>query len=264
MCTDCSNCNKKIEKKLPENELWQLYRAAYKQYQSEILHGQFTYHRFVERFVSYHLPAFCLNEADARLHIMNVFELKDLLDPDRYLISDIEYEGDNTGNRFIFSLLFSVYSGNDIDKIKKFTDLFVMDDDFVFAKKSTDIFLSLIATAMNTSNIENVMDVFPDIDYARLLDHNWISTFIDETYKAIDTIFDVLNDNEDSVFWEIIQYYDMLGNLLHYHDMCTLKLDGPFYFNDNNKENMFYIQQCSLGPVWYFEKGFKLNKKGDK
>lgn len=191
-------------------------------------------------------------------------ELKDLLDPDQYLISDIEYEGDNTGNRFIFSLLFSVYSGNDIDKIKKFTDLFVMDDDFVFAKKSTDIFLSLIATAMNTSNIENVMDVFPDIDYDRLLDHNWISTFIDETYKAIDTIFDVLNDNEDSVFWELIQYYDMLGNLLHYHDMCTLKLDGPFYINENNKENMFYIQQCSLGPVWYFEKGFKLNKKGDK
>ena len=86
MCTDCSNCNKKIEKKLPENELWQLYRAAYKQYQSEILHGQFTYHRFVERFVSYHLPAFCLNEADARLHIMNVFELKDLLENRRDLV----------------------------------------------------------------------------------------------------------------------------------------------------------------------------------
>ena len=71
---------------MPENESWQLYRAAYEQYQSEILHGEFTYHRFVERFFSYHLPAFCQNEAEARLHFMNVFELKDLLENRRDLV----------------------------------------------------------------------------------------------------------------------------------------------------------------------------------
>ena len=71
---------------MPENELWQLYRAAYEQYQSEILHGEYSYHRYVERFFSYHLPAFCLNEAEARLHFMNVFELKDLLENRRDLV----------------------------------------------------------------------------------------------------------------------------------------------------------------------------------
>lgn len=65
---------------MPDDELWQLYRAAYEQYQSEILHGEFTYHRFVERFISYYLPAFCMDEADSRLHFMHVFELKDLLE----------------------------------------------------------------------------------------------------------------------------------------------------------------------------------------
>ena len=191
-------------------------------------------------------------------------ELGDLLDPDRYLMSDIEYEGEDVGHRFIFSLMFSIYSGNDVDKIKRFTDLFELDDDFVFAKKSTDIFLGIIAGAMNTGNIENIMNVFPDIDYTRLLDHDWMSTFIDDTYKAIDTIFDILNENDDIVYLQIIQYYEIFANLLHYHEMRTLNSEGPFYIDDNNKENPFYIQQCSLGPVWYFEKGFKLNKKGDK
>lgn len=66
---------------LPDDDQWQLYRAAFEQYKSEILNGTFSYDRFVERFFSYHLPVFNLNEADTRLHVMHVCELKELLEP---------------------------------------------------------------------------------------------------------------------------------------------------------------------------------------
>lgn len=65
---------------MPENELWQLYRAAYEQYQSEIKNGEKAYSRYVNDFVSYHLPCVCMNEEAIRLHLMRVFALKELLE----------------------------------------------------------------------------------------------------------------------------------------------------------------------------------------
>ena len=65
---------------MPENELWQLYRAAYEQYQSEILNGEKAYSRFVNDFHSYHLPCMYMDEEAVRLHVMRVFALKELLE----------------------------------------------------------------------------------------------------------------------------------------------------------------------------------------
>lgn len=65
---------------MPENELWQLYRAAYEQYQSEILNGEKAYSRYVNDFYSYHLPCAYMNEEAIRLHVMRVFALKELLE----------------------------------------------------------------------------------------------------------------------------------------------------------------------------------------
>ena len=83
MCPCCLGCTKKTEKELPENELWQLYRAAYEQYQSEILNGEKAYSRYVNDFYSYHLPVMTMKEADIRLHVMRVCALKELLE-ERY------------------------------------------------------------------------------------------------------------------------------------------------------------------------------------
>ena len=65
---------------MPENELWQLYRAAYEQYQSEIKNGEKAYSRYVNDFVSYHLPCVCMSEEAIRLHVMRVFAIKELLE----------------------------------------------------------------------------------------------------------------------------------------------------------------------------------------
>ena len=65
---------------MPENELWQLYRAAYEQYKSEIKNGEKAYSRYVNDFISYHLPCVCMSEEAIRLHSMHVFALKELLE----------------------------------------------------------------------------------------------------------------------------------------------------------------------------------------
>lgn len=71
---------------MPKDELWQLYCAAYEQYQSEIINGEKSYSRYVNDFYYYHLPAMNMSESDARVHIMNVCGLKELLENRRDLV----------------------------------------------------------------------------------------------------------------------------------------------------------------------------------
>ena len=71
---------------LPKDELWQLYRAAYEQYQSEILNSDKAYHRYVNDFFTYHLPITVISETDLRLHVMNVFAIKELLEERKDLV----------------------------------------------------------------------------------------------------------------------------------------------------------------------------------
>ena len=82
----CPCCAKKAENEQPKDELWQLYRAAYEQYQSVILTGEKMYSRYVNDFIYYHLPYSSIREADIRLHVLHVFALKELLEERRDLV----------------------------------------------------------------------------------------------------------------------------------------------------------------------------------
>jgi hypothetical protein len=86
LCPCCASRTKKVENELPQNELWQLYRAAYEQYQSVIIKGEKSYSRYVNDFIYYHLPCTSIREADIRLHFMHVFDLKELLEERRDLV----------------------------------------------------------------------------------------------------------------------------------------------------------------------------------
>ena len=86
MCQCFASCTKKAETELPKDELWQLYRAAYEQYQSEILGDEKSYSRYVNDFIYYHLPCTNIREADIRLHVMHVFAMKELLEERRDLV----------------------------------------------------------------------------------------------------------------------------------------------------------------------------------
>lgn len=58
LCLQCSDHCPKQEIELSKDELWTLYRTAYEQYKLEILNDGKLYDRYVNDFVSYHLPVF--------------------------------------------------------------------------------------------------------------------------------------------------------------------------------------------------------------
>ena len=82
----CSNHCPEQENEPPKEELWTLFRAAYEQYQSEIVNGNKLYHRYVNDFVSYHLPVFTQEEESIRNHFKNLFSIYELLTTRRDLV----------------------------------------------------------------------------------------------------------------------------------------------------------------------------------
>lgn len=79
MCNRCFGLHKEIEVQLPEDELWELFRAAHQQYQSQIIQGHKAYTRFVNDLISYHIYIQSSNEHIIRTHIQNVSTLHELL-----------------------------------------------------------------------------------------------------------------------------------------------------------------------------------------
>lgn len=80
MCNRCLGQCTKSEIEQPEvDELWALFRAAYEQYQLEIVNDKKLYKRFVNDFVSYHLPYFGQDEHLTRMHIRNLSNVYELL-----------------------------------------------------------------------------------------------------------------------------------------------------------------------------------------
>ena len=125
MCPCCVSCTKKVEKELPEDELWQLCRTAFEQYKSEIINGEKAYARYVNDWFYYHLPIMGLNEADMRKHFMHVHEIKELLEERRDLV-DVFFSKEGFGKED-FELMFDLFnSGKSIepkeDFLAHFTD----------------------------------------------------------------------------------------------------------------------------------------------
>ena len=80
MCSRCLRQCTKTEIEQPEvDELWALLCAAHEQYQLEIVNGNKLYRRFVNDFISYHLPFFSEDEHLIRMHIRNVSSVHELL-----------------------------------------------------------------------------------------------------------------------------------------------------------------------------------------
>lgn len=79
MCANCLRHNRELETIVPEDELWELYRAAYEQYKYEIVNGDKLYSRFVNDFISYHLPCFYSDIDAIRRHSRNVNNLYEIL-----------------------------------------------------------------------------------------------------------------------------------------------------------------------------------------
>lgn len=80
MCSRCLGQSTKSEIDQPEvDKLWALFRSAYELYQSEIINGDKLYGRYVNDFISFHLPIFTSDEFLIRKHIMHINAMHELL-----------------------------------------------------------------------------------------------------------------------------------------------------------------------------------------
>jgi hypothetical protein len=80
LCSRCLGQNTKSEIEQPEvDELWALFHAAYEQYQVEVINSDKLYNRFVNDFISYHLPVFSSEEHVIREHVMHLSAMHELL-----------------------------------------------------------------------------------------------------------------------------------------------------------------------------------------
>lgn len=152
---------------MPENELWQLFCAAYKQYQSEILNGEKDYSRYVNDFFSYNLPAICMNEVNTRLHVMHVCSVKELLE-DRVDLVD-KFFSKNTFEEKDYLQMFSLFnSGKDLVIERDFLAHFNSQQIYIITKFVNEV--SLFKKNVSEENIKNLFEC--KLDYPLQANNN--------------------------------------------------------------------------------------------
>lgn len=141
--------------KLPEDELWQLFRAAYGQYQSEILNGEKAYSRYVNDFFTYNLPAMYMSEADVRTHVMNVCSVKELLE-ERHDLVEAFFSKDKFEKKDYQNMHYLFNTGKKLDPdpvvLARFSDKQIR----LIADFANDT--SLFVTRVSENNIKNLFD----------------------------------------------------------------------------------------------------------
>lgn len=181
---------------------------------------------------------------------------------DKYYDQRYQLDEDNDilKERYLFGIRLEIFGTEDKNR-ERFSKLLEFPLESVeLITTEVQIFTSLISTY--SKNSLYFLDYFPSIQWEKFSNIDYVSNFVDKTQQAVYKSFDDINKNRNKVMNGISFLYDCLGRILVEYDLRHTKCDGPYYFNNNSKENEFFIQNCSIGPVWYFDKGFKI-KKGD-
>lgn len=172
---------------MPEKELWQLFRTAYEQYQSEILNGEKAYSRYVNDFYSYYLPAIGMNEADTRLHVMHVCAVKELLENrvdlvDAFFSEDNFEEEDyqqmfhlfNTGKSLVMEGEYLAhFSDRQIHSIVKFANEVSLFRDTVSDESIRNLFECKLRCPLQAFNNRHVALFFGSLRSFGLLPFEW-------------------------------------------------------------------------------------------
>ena len=173
--------------RLPKDELWQLYRAAYEQYQCEILNGEKAYHRYVNDFFYSHLPIIVWNEADWQEHTQNVYGLLELLKDRRDLVKaffskDVFEKKDFEEMRRLFDtgkslnekpVVLAHLSDKELELITEFVnskDIFTME---VTASAMKKLFTCNLEIPLQASNNRNVALFFGALCQYHFIPHRW-------------------------------------------------------------------------------------------
>ena len=189
-------------------------------------------------------------EIDVESLIDNFYDQRYQLDED----SDILKE------RYLFGIRLEIFGteGGNRERFSKLLDFPLESDELISTE--VQIFTSLISTY--SKNSLYFLDYFPSIQWENFSNIDYVLNFVAKIQQAVYKSFDDINENRNKIMSGISLLYNTLGRVLVEYDLSHTECEGPYYFNNNSKENEFFIQNCSIGPVWHFDKGFKI-KKGD-
>ena len=172
----------------------------------------------------------------------------------------LDEDSDTLKERYLFGIKLEIFGGNNKNR-KKFAKLLgypLNSSDLIAAE--AEIFASLISTY--SKNPLYFVEYFPSIHWENFSSVEYVENFVVKTQQAVEKSFDDINKHIHEIMNGISFLYNTLGKIIVQYDLNHTECKGPYYFNNNTKENEFFIQNCSIGPVWYFDKGFKI-KKGD-
>ncbi len=193
MCIQCSEHCTKQEVDSSSNELWTLFRAAYEQYQLEIVNDNKLYDRYVNDFISYHLPVFSNVEEVVRNHFRNIFCLYELLTNrkdlvEKYFIrtvfevedfNEMLYSFNHLDYKITKSKILASFNEAQIRLITQFaneSNLFVYKVD---EKTIDDFFRCNLDNGLIVTNMANILPLLYELSRQKMIPYNWVSLLAD-------------------------------------------------------------------------------------
>lgn len=193
MCLQCSDHCPKQEIEFSKDELWTLYRAAYEQYKSEILNDGKLYDRYVNDFVSYHLPVFSSEELIVRNHFKHVFSLYELLTTRKDLVTkyftkssfekgDFEtmvYEFNHMEVVVESPRILASFTPEQIRLITKFANESNFFVDGIDEETMDGFFKCALDESLVVVNMRQVLQLLYALSIEKMIPHNWVSLIAD-------------------------------------------------------------------------------------
>lgn len=193
MCIQCSEHCTKQEVDSSSNELWTLFRAAYEQYQLEIVNDNKLYDRYVNDFISYHLPVFSNVEEVVRNHFRNIFCLYELLTNrkdlvEKYFIrtvfevedfNEMLYSFNHLDYKITKSKILASFNEAQIRLITQYaneSNLFVYKVD---EKTIDDFFRCNLDNGLIVTNMANILPLLYELSRQKMILYNWVSLLAD-------------------------------------------------------------------------------------
>lgn len=194
MCIQCSEHCTKQEVDSSSNELWTLFRAAYEQYQLEIVNDNKLYDRYVNDFISYHLPVFSNVEEVVRNHFRNIFCLYELLTNrkdlvEKYFIrtvfevedfNEMLYSFNHLDYKITKSKILASFNEAQIRLITQFaneSNLFVYKVD---ENTIDDFFRCNLDNGLIVTNMANILPLLYELSRQKMIPYNWVSLLADK------------------------------------------------------------------------------------
>ena len=189
LCLQCSDHCPKQEIELSKDELWTLYRAAYEQYKSEILNDGKLYDRYVNDFVSYHLPVFSSEEQIVRNHFKHVFSLYELLTTrkdivTKYFTKSSFEKGDFETMVYEFNhievvvespRILASFTTEQIRLITKFANESNFFVDGIDEETMDGFFKCALDESLVVVNMRQVLQLLYALSIEKMIPHNWVS-----------------------------------------------------------------------------------------